>query len=49
MYYGHVPGVPVPVPIRMEERYVTRTGAIVAGEATYANFRRFETSGRIIR
>jgi len=49
VYYGHVPGVPVPVPICMEERYVTRTGAIVAGEATYANFRRFETSARIIR
>jgi hypothetical protein len=47
--YGHVPGVPVPVPIRMAERYVARTGEIVAGEATYANFRQFETSVRVIR
>ena len=46
--YGHAPGIPVPVPIRMAERYVARTGELVAGEATYANFRRFETSVRII-
>jgi hypothetical protein len=46
--YGHAPGISVPVPIRMAERYVTRTGALVAGEATYANFRQFETSARII-
>ena len=48
VYYGHAPGIPVPVPIRMAERYVTRSGALVAGEATYANFRQFETSARII-
>lgn len=47
--YGHAPQVPVPVPIRMAERYVTRTGAVVAGEATYANFRQFETSVRVIQ
>jgi hypothetical protein len=47
--YGHVPGIPALVPIRMDERYVTRTGELVAGEATYANFRRFETSVRVIR
>lgn len=46
--YGDAPGVPVLVPIRMTERYVTRTGAFVGGEATYANFRQFETSARII-
>jgi hypothetical protein len=46
--YGHVPGIQVPVPIRMAERYVTRTGEVVAGEATYANFRQFETSVRIL-
>jgi hypothetical protein len=46
--YGHAHGIPVPVPIRMAERYVTRTGALVAGEATYTNFRQFETSARII-
>ena len=49
VYYGHTPGIPVPVPIRMAERYVTRTGALVGGEATYANFRQFETSARIIQ
>ena len=37
-----------PVPIRMAERYVTRSGELVAAEATYANFRQFETSARII-
>ena len=47
--YGHTPGIPVPVPIRMAESYVTRTGDLVAGEATYANFRQFETSVRVIR
>jgi hypothetical protein len=46
--YGHAPGLPVLVPSRMAERYVTRTGAFVAGEATYTNFRRFETRARIV-
>ena len=48
MAYGHAPGIAVPVPIRMAERYVAPTGEIVAGEATYANFRQFETSVRVI-
>ena len=48
VFYGHAAGIPVPVPIRMNERYVTRTGEVVIGEATYANFRQFETSARII-
>jgi hypothetical protein len=47
--YGHAAGIPVPVPIRMAERFVTRSGELVAGEATYDNFRQFETSARIIR
>jgi hypothetical protein len=47
--YGHAPRIPVPVPIRMAERYVTRTEELVAGEATYTNFRQFETSVRVIR
>jgi hypothetical protein len=47
--YGHAPGIPVLVPIRMAERYVARNGALVAGQATYANFRRFETNARIVR
>lgn len=47
--YGHAPGIPVPVPIHMAESYVARTGELVGGEATYANFRQFQTSARIIR
>lgn len=47
--YGHAPGIPVPVPIQMAESYVARTGELVGGEATYANFRQFQTSARIIR
>jgi hypothetical protein len=47
--YGQAEGIPVPVPIRMEERYVTRSGALVSGEATYDNFRQFATSARIVR
>jgi hypothetical protein len=46
--YGRAPGISVPVPIRMTERYVTRTGELVAGEATYGNYRQFETSARIV-
>lgn len=46
--YGHAAGIPVLVPILMAERYVTRSGALIAGEATYANFRQFETSARIV-
>jgi hypothetical protein len=47
--YGHAPGIPVPVPIRMTESYVARTGELLGGEATYANFRQFQTSARIVR
>jgi hypothetical protein len=47
--YGQAPGIPVPVPLRMAERYVARTGEVVTGEATYANFRQFQTSVRIVR
>lgn len=47
--YAHVAAVPVPVPVRMTERYVAPTGEVVSGEATYANFRQFQTSGRIVR
>lgn len=48
VYYGQVPGIPVPVPIRMAERYVARSSALVGGEATYTNFRQFDTSARVI-
>jgi hypothetical protein len=46
--YGQAHGIPVAVPIRMVERYVTRTGELVAGEAAYSNFRQFETTARIV-
>ena len=49
VFYGHAAGIPVPVPIRMAESYVARNGALVGGEAAYANFRQFQTSARIIR
>ena len=47
--FGQAAGIAALVPTRMTELYVTRTGALVGGEATYANFRQFETSVRIIR
>lgn len=47
--YGSADGIPVPVPIRMDERFVTHDDEIVAGEATYTNFRQFATSARIVR
>lgn len=46
--YGRAPGMPVLVPMRMDERYDIRSGEIVGGEATYTNYRRFETSARMI-
>jgi len=49
VFYGQASGMPVMVPLRMDERYDTRSGEIVAGEATYANYRQFETSARIVR
>ena len=40
------------VPVKMKETYTEMTGSTVVenigGEATYSNFRRFETSGRIV-
>ena len=49
VYYGHAANIPVPVPIRMAEQFVTQSGARVGGEATYTNFRQFQTSARIVR
>ena len=47
--YGRAAGIPVPVPIRMAERYEALTGEVITGEAVYARFRQFETSVRIVR
>jgi hypothetical protein len=44
--YGDVPGVAVPVPLRMTEELPMPTGR-ASGVATYANYRRFQTSARI--
>ena len=41
--YDRAPGIPVPVPTSMSERFITRDGEVVTGEATYTNFRQFET------
>jgi hypothetical protein len=46
--YGRPTDMPVPVPIQMSEHYDTPSGAVVGGKATYANFRQFVTSGRIL-
>jgi hypothetical protein len=45
--YDHVPNIDVLVPVSMSETFQGR-GAVVSGEATYANYRRFQTSGRLI-
>lgn len=37
------------VPIEMRERYDNSWGEVTTGHATYANHRRFRTSGRIVR
>ena len=46
--YGSVPTIPVPVPLSMTERYTTRDGFTIGGDALYAKYRRFQTSGRLI-
>ena len=46
--YDRVPGIAVPVPITMFERFTTRNGDEISGDATYSNYRRFQTSGRVI-
>lgn len=46
--YGLVPRIPALVPMTMSERYTTRGGSRIAGEAVYANYRQFQTGGRLI-
>jgi len=50
--YAPDPKLAVWVPVKMKETYTEMTGSTVVenigGEATYSNFRRFETSGRIV-
>ncbi len=37
------------VPVEMRERYDNSWGEVTTGHATYTNYRRFRTSGRIVR
>jgi hypothetical protein len=46
--YDRVPGIAVPVPISMFERFTTTVDDEIEGDATYANYRRFETEGRVV-
>ena len=46
--YGLVPRIPALVPMTMSERYTTRGGTRIAGEAVYSNYRQFQTGGRLI-
>jgi hypothetical protein len=46
--YGLVPRISALVPLTMSERYTTRGGTKIAGEAVYANYRQFQTGARVI-
>ena len=46
--YGLVPRMPTLVPMTMSERYTTRGGTRIAGEAIYSNYRQFQTGGRVL-
>jgi hypothetical protein len=46
--YGLVPRIPALVPITMSERYTTRGGTRIGGEAVYSNYRQFQTGGRVM-
>jgi hypothetical protein len=47
--FGRVPGIPVLVPLTMAERFTTPNEQLIRGDATYADYRQFQTSGRVIR
>lgn len=46
--YGRVDGMPVLVPLSMRERFTIAVGDNVDSDATYTNYRTFQTSGRLI-
>jgi hypothetical protein len=48
VHYGRVDGMAVLVPLRMRERFTVAPRDDVDSEATYANYRTFQTSGRLI-
>lgn len=45
--YDRVDGIDVLVPMTMTERF-QRGSAVISGEASYSNYRRFQTGGRLI-
>jgi hypothetical protein len=45
--YDQVPNIDVLVPVSMSEKFQGR-GAVVSGEATYSNYRQFQTGGRMV-
>jgi hypothetical protein len=46
--FGRVTSVEMNLPVRLEEHYVTPSG-IIAGEAQYDTYRRFDTSARLVQ
>ena len=48
MNYDRDPNIGALVPVRMIEQY-RRDEMTVEGEATYSNYRRFQTSARIVQ
>jgi hypothetical protein len=46
--YGAHPKFDVLVPLEMQETYTSAAGEQITTRATYSDFRRFETAGRII-
>jgi hypothetical protein len=42
-----VPNIEVLVPLTMTERYVAET-ATITGDATYTNYRQFQTAARLL-
>jgi hypothetical protein len=45
--FGYVPGIAAIVPLAMSEQY-NAGDATISGEATYSNYRRFQTGARVI-
>jgi hypothetical protein len=45
--YGHVVGIDALVPQTMSERYIAGD-ATLTGDATYSNYRQFQTGARVV-
>jgi hypothetical protein len=46
--YGRVPTIDVRVPLTMSDRFTMPSAIEVIGDATYTNYRQFQTGGRLI-